>query len=316
MWILDSGASTHISFQKELFVSLEPVTGISVSLLNHTRIFVDFVGDVHISADLVLRRVMFIPSFRFNLISISSLTSKLSYTVQFAENSCLIQDKSFSKTIGKAKLWQGLYLLTTSDCQEVSVASVSHSIEDLNKFVSCSNVACKSLHVWHSRLGHPSSKCLEALKKYVSNKKFSTTCNAPCLVCPLAKQHRLSFNSSNHFATKTFDVLHCDIWGPYPSLTHSGHKYFLTLVDDHSRYTWIYLLKQKSDVLSTVPRFLKLIETQYNASIKTFRSDNAPELSFTELFQSKGIIHQYSCVACPEQNSVVERKHQHLLNVA
>ncbi|WP_338140430.1 Ty1/Copia family ribonuclease HI [Candidatus Phytoplasma australasiaticum] len=76
------------------------------------------------------------------------------------------------------------------------------------------------------------------------------------------------------------------------------------------------MLKQKSDVSFIVPRFLKLIETQYNAVVKIFRSDNAPELSFTELFQSMGIIHQYYCVARPEQNSVVERKHQHLLNVA
>ena len=59
-----------------------------------------------------------------------------------------------------------------------------------------------------------------------------------------------------------------------------------------------------------------MIDTQFNAKIKIFRSDNAPELQFTELFIAKGVLHQFSCVERPQQNSVVERKHQHLLNVA
>lgn len=75
-------------------------------------------------------------------------------------------------------------------------------------------------------------------------------------------------------------------------------------------------MRQKSDALVIVPRFFQLIETQFGKTIKRFRSDNAPELSFVEFFHSKGVLHQFSCVGRPEQNSVVERKHQHLLNVA
>lgn len=63
------------------------------------------------------------------------------------------------------------------------------------------------------------------------------------------------------------------------------------------------------------PSFLTLIENQYNVIVKAIRSDNAPELKFTDLLNSKGIVHHFSCVDTPQHNSVVERKHQHLLNV-
>ena len=67
---------------------------------------------------------------------------------------------------------------------------------------------------------------------------------------------------------------------------------------------------------NAIPKFFNLVETQFNNKIKRFRSNNAWELTFNELFDEKGVLHQYSCVDTPQQNSVVERKHQHLLNLA
>lgn len=95
-----------------------------------------------------------------------------------------------------------------------------------------------------------------------------------------------------------------------------ARSYFLTVVDDDTRYTWTFLMKNKSDALKIIPRFFAYVDTQFGTPIKCFRSDNALELSFTDAFGSRGVLHQFSCVECPEQNSVVEQKHQHLLNVA
>ena len=113
-------------------------------------------------------------------------------------------------------------------------------------------------------------------------------------------------------AHSPFDLVHCDIWGPYHVVSYTGHSYFLILVDDCTRFTWVYLLKQKSDAAVVIPRFFNMAATQFQSSIKEFRSDNAKELAFTEFFHEKGVLHQFSCVERQEQNSVVERKHQHL----
>ena len=58
-----------------------------------------------------------------------------------------------------------------------------------------------------------------------------------------------------------FDIVHCDIWGPYHVVSYTGHNYFLTLVDDCTRFTWVYLLKQKSDAAVAIPRFFNIVAT-------------------------------------------------------
>ena len=107
-----------------------------------------------------------------------------------------------------------------------------------------------------------------------------------------------------------------DTWGPFSIESVHGYKYFLTIVDDATRVTWVYMLQNKSDVAAIFSTFITHITTQYNAKLKPIRTDNAPELCFPDLVVKHGLIHQFACAYTPQQNSVVESKHQHLLNVA
>ena len=110
--------------------------------------------------------------------------------------------------------------------------------------------------------------------------------------------------------------MHCDIWGPCSIPSYDGFKYFLTLVDCFTRSTWLYLLPTKADTKRNIESFANLVETQFNCKIKILRSDNGGQFHMKDFFHTKGIIHQTSCVETPQQNGIVERKHQHLLNVA
>lgn len=93
----------------------------------------------------------------------------------------------------------------------------------------------------------------------------------------------------------------------------------LTIVDDHSRATWIFLLHHKSQTISTFSSFINMIQTQFNAKIKAVRNDNGGEFTGTEflkLLNPYGIQHQRTCPYTPQQNGVVECKHRHLLQLA
>ena len=94
--------------------------------------------------------------------------------------------------------------------------------------------------LWHFRLGHSSHAKLSLLNKIVSDLAI----NKPhgCDICHLAKQKRLSFPSSTHVSNAIFDLVHCDLWGPFFVSTIDGYRFFLTIVDDYSRCTWVYLL--------------------------------------------------------------------------
>ena len=98
-----------------------------------------------------------------------------------------------------------------------------------------------------------------------------------------------------------------------------GFRYFVIVIDDYSRCTWLFLMKMCAELFSIFQKFHAEIRTQFNTSICILRSDNAKEYlsaSVSSFMSSHEILHQSSCAYTPQQNGVAERKNCHLVETA
>lgn len=154
--------------------------------------------------------------------------------------------------------------------------------------------------VWHQRPGHQSSRHLSFISD-VGQIDFKD--KHICDACFQAKKTRSPFLLSNNDASNCFDLIHCDLWGPYSKASSCGTRYFITIVDDHSRGTWVYLLKEKSEAGRHLMEFCNLVETQFGKIVKRISSDNGMEFdsrSIQSFYRDKGIIHETSCIDTPQ----------------
>ncbi|KAK9683303.1 hypothetical protein RND81_10G130400 [Saponaria officinalis] len=114
-WILDSGATDHMCSNKSLFIDLmHLVKPYSISLPNGQTVVISFVGSVHISSDLILRNVLYVPCFKFNLLSIAKLTKQHRLSVTFTSDICYLQGSFLKTPLTLGSNQRDLYFLTPS----------------------------------------------------------------------------------------------------------------------------------------------------------------------------------------------------------
>ncbi|KZV34540.1 hypothetical protein F511_28631 [Dorcoceras hygrometricum] len=230
-WVLDTGATHHIC-SLSMFHSFRTVNW-KITLPNTFTIQVTVIGSVILTNDIVLHDVLYVPEFQFNLLSNGSLTNNLVYSVSLTADSCQIQDIKRTNMIGTGKRLGNLYVLAKS-----------------TSYIC--NVSVPKSELWHLRMGHPSPSKLLSLKDVIHFDSNNAEIN-PCHVCHLSKQKCLPFESCNKMVAQSFELLHIDIWGPFSQVFVDGYRFFLTIVDDHTRFTWVYMLRSKSDVSSIFP---------------------------------------------------------------
>ncbi|XP_010242510.1 PREDICTED: uncharacterized protein LOC104586844 [Nelumbo nucifera] len=279
-WIIDSGASHHMTGNLNVLVNTYDVAPCPIRLPNgaHTEAVKE--GIVELGKNFKLLHILYIPKLNCNLLSVGWLLRDIDCIVTFTNKLCVIQDHISRTLIGEGEQLDGVYVFK-------GVAPIRAYKTD----------GIGSCDLWHRRLGQPSYQTVSLLLN-ISNSK-----NKMCDVCLKAKQTRDVFIQSSNKVTDCFALIHCDLWGAYRVPASCGAAYFFTIVEDYSRVVWIYLLAEKIEVGRTLKNLCTMIERQFNKKVKVVRSDNGTKFkSLKSYFDKQGILFQTSCVGTPKQN--------------
>lgn len=121
---------------------------------------------------------------------------------------------------------------------------------------------CNTRTLWHHRLCDANfthvTHILKLCNIYIFNKQITDFCTS----CSLGKSHRLHAPSTNTIYHKAFDMIYTNVWGPSPNPSSSGYGYYIAFVDGHTRYTWLYFHKQKSEALQAFKLFHLFFEIE------------------------------------------------------
>jgi transposase InsO family protein len=107
-----------------------------------------------------------------------------------------------------------------------------------------------------------------------------------------------------------------DLFGPITYISIGCNKYGLVIVDDYSRFTWVFFLHDKSEMQEMPKKFLKRAQNEFDVKVRKIRSDNGSEFKNTQVedyLHQEGIKHEFSAPYTPQQNGVAERKNMTLI---
>ena len=311
-WILDSGATCHICNSKELFADFQVLSKPQKVTLGDEH-SLEAVGMGHVEVRLKLPHgesrigqlsdVLYVPSLAFNLLSVSKIT-EAGKSVKFSKTEGAIFNNEGEKVAVASKIGN-LYYLNCESLQGQHINSATHqSMENL----------------WHRRFGHLSQRSLMTLKKDGLVRGFDYDTSQVidfCESCIGGKIHRNPFpKSGRERAREPLELVHSDVCGKISSPSLSQAEYFVTFIDDKTHYTWVYVMKHKSEVFEKFMEWKAFVEKSSGYKVKKLRTDNGGEYVSTEFegyLKKEGIEHQYTIPKTPEQNGVSERMNRTLM---
>ena len=258
-WFMDSGATDHLTGDLDRMTFQERYHGNDhVHVANGAGLHISHIGHSQISGldrNLALRDILHVPNISKNLLSVHKFVSDNDVFVEFHPTVFFVKDRATQKILLLGRSKNGLYPIpfhrpSSSSSTRPALSSVK---------VSSSR--------WHQRFGHPSSAVARSIIK--SNKLASSieSESLVCDACQRAKSHQLSYSHSTRVSSSPLELVHSDVWGPAIA-SSGGFKYYVSFVDDFSRYTWIYLIKHKSDVEQVFYNFQHHVERFLNTKIR------------------------------------------------
>ncbi|KAI9196779.1 hypothetical protein LWI28_026937 [Acer negundo] len=149
-----------------------------------------------------------------------------------------------------------------------------------------------------------------------------------CIECIKGKQTNIRRLSANR-CSNILELIHTDIYGPFPTGSWNGQQYFITFIDDYSRYGYLYLIREKSQSLDVFKAFKAQVENQLGKKIKAVKFDRGGEYygrydgsgeqrprHFVKFLEECGIVPQYTMPGKPSMNGVAERRNRTLTDMS
>ena len=309
IWYLDNGASNHMTGNRSYFNRLdENITG-KVRFGDDSRIDIKGKGSILFCCKNGDRRtltdVYFIPELRSNIISLGQATES-GCDVRMREDYLTLHDKE-GNLITKATRSKNRLYKVMMECVE-SVCFQVQKIDDAT--------------TWHARLGHIGSESLKTMvrKELVIGLPKLSVDKETCTSCLLGKQARKPFpKATSYRAANVLELVHGDLCGPITPSTNARNRYIFVIIDDHSRYMWSILLKEKGEAFQKFKQFKTVVELETKAKIKCFRTDRGGEFTsaeFNDFCKEYGIVRHLTAPYSPQQNGVVERRNRTLMEMS
>src|SRR6266567_3638471 len=299
-----------MSGSKKLVTELHPDSSIGgyVTYGDSSKSKVIGFGKVVVAHNITVEDVMLVESLSYNLLSVAQLAN-MGFATFFDVGIVVLMWSKSLKVAFVGHVENGLYVIDFS--------------EKITKTATCLMAKVDVGWLWHRRLGHVNMRTLQKLHKGnhilgLTDLTFSK--DRVCRACIEGKMHELPHVSKTIISSKrVLELLHMDLFGPPSHASLGGKNYCLVIVDDYSRYTWVYFFKHKYETQQNVIDLANEVQRRYGQEILTIRSDNGTEFknyTLNGFLSDKGIRHQYSSPYTPQQNGVAERKNRTLMDMA
>ena len=307
-WVLDTGSGSHICNSLQgLRRSRRLGTG-EMDLRVGNDASTHAVGDYHLSLPkgniLILKNCYFVPNMMCNIISVSVLTTE-GYVFGLRDDVMnVMKDRIL---VANGTLSNGIYILDQNSLVLTTQNTKKRNASGMN-----------DSYLWHCRLGHISKNRLDKLHKDGLIDPYSYETYDTCHSCIKGKMTKTPFIGKGARVEELLGLIHSDVCGPMSTHARGGYSYFVTFIDDFSRFGYVYLIKNKSEVFEKFVEYKTEVEKQLGKSIKCLRSDRGGEYlssEFLTFMKDHGILSQLTPPYTPQHNGVAERRNRTLLDM-
>jgi histone deacetylase 1/2 len=221
--------------------------GMDISHVGHTVVHTP-------SRNIHLKNVLYVPQTKKSLISVHRLVDDNSAFLELHRDHFFLKDRITRRTLLKGQSWRRLYPLPQSSLKQAY------------------SVFKPSLDRWHSRLGHPSIPIVKQVVNKFNLPYLDLSNESVCNACQQAKSHQLPFPVSSSVSQHPLELVFSNVWGPAPESV-GRKKYYVSFIDDFSKFTWIYMLQHKSQVFEKFQEFQVMVERLFNKKILAMQTD-------------------------------------------